>query len=141
MIAGNDGGIDISNDGGASWMAPALPTPQFYNIDADDRVPYHVGGTIQDWGTASGPAYVLRTGEDESGGPNLGDFYLAGGGEAGDFVYDRGEAGRIYAGEYSGAITDYQEGTGNFRSIGRYRGRCAGSAYPDDRRRTAPNRR
>jgi photosystem II stability/assembly factor-like uncharacterized protein len=120
LLTGNDGGIALTLDGGTTWAAPALPTPQFYNIDVDDRLPYHVGGTIQDWGTASGPAYVLRTGEDKSGGPNLGDFYLVGGGEAGDFAYDRGEAGHIYAGEYFGVITHYQENTGNFRSVGRY---------------------
>ena len=120
LMTGNDGGIALTVDGGATWAAPALPTPQFYHIDVDDRVPYHVGGTIQDWGTASGPAYVLRTGEDGSGGPNLGDFYRVGGGEAGDFVFDRGAAGHIYAGEYSGYISHYQEGTGNFRNISAY---------------------
>jgi photosystem II stability/assembly factor-like uncharacterized protein len=120
LLTGNDGGIALTSDGGASWAAPALPTPQFYNIDVDERLPYHVGGTIQDWGTASGPAYTLRAGEDASGGPNLGDFYLAGGGEAGDFVYDRGEAGHNYAGEYSGVITHYQENSGQYRQITRY---------------------
>ena len=120
LLTGNDGGIALTVDGGVTWAAPALPTPQFYNIDVDERVPYHVGGTIQDWGTASGPAYTLRSGEDGSGGPNMGDFYLAGGGEAGDFVYDRAEPGHNYAGEYSGVITHYQEGSGQYRQISRY---------------------
>ena len=120
LLTGNDGGIAMTNDGGTSWSAPALPTPQFYNIDADNRLPYHVGGTIQDWGTASGPAYVLRTGEDGGGGPNLGDYYRVGGGEAGDFVYDPAEPGNIYAGEYSGYISHYQENTGNFTNISGY---------------------
>ena len=120
LLTGNDGGIAMTNDGGATWASPALPTPQFYNIDADNRLPYHVGGTIQDWGTASGPAYVLRTGEDGGGGPNMGDFYAVGGGEAGDFVYDPAESGHIYAGEYSGYISHYQENTGNFTNISGY---------------------
>ncbi len=120
LLTGNDGGLAMTNDGGATWSAPALPTPQFYNIDADNRLPYHVGGTIQDWGTASGPAYTLRTGEDAGGGPNLGDFYAVGGGEAGDFVYDPAEPGNIYAGEYSGYISHYTENTGNFTNISGY---------------------
>jgi photosystem II stability/assembly factor-like uncharacterized protein len=120
IITGNDGGVSLTLDGGATWAAPAIPTPQFYNIDVDDRLPYHVGGTIQDWGTASGPASTLRSGEDGGGGPNLGDFYIVGGGEAGDFVYDRAAPGHIYAGEYSGYISHYQEGTGNFRNISIY---------------------
>lgn len=93
--------------------------PQFYNIDADDRWPYHVGGTIQDWGTASGPAWTPRRGEN-GGGPNLGDNWAVGGGEAGDFVYDPAQPGTIYAGEYGGYISHYQEGVGNFRSVGVY---------------------
>ncbi len=116
IFDGNDGGISVSVDGGRSWASPALPTPEFYNIDVDDRLPYHVGGTIQDIGTASGPAYVLRPG----GGPDLGDFYNVGGGESGDLVFDRAAPGHIYAGGYSGYISHYQENTGNVRNISRY---------------------
>lgn len=116
ILDGNDGGVSVSVDGGATWSSPALPTPQFYHIDVDDRLPYHVGGTIQDQGTASGPAYVLRPG----GGPGLGDFYNVGGGESGDLVFDRGEPGLIYAGGYSGYISLYQENTGNVRNISPY---------------------
>ncbi len=119
VMSGNDGGVGISIDGGVSWAAPMMPTPQFYNIDADDRYPYHVGGTMQDWGTASGPAYTLRTG-DAGGGPTLGDNWAVGGGEAGDFVYDPAEPGTVYAGEYGGYISHYQEGVGNYRSVGVY---------------------
>jgi len=141
LLAGNDGGMALTVDGGITWAAPALPTPQFYNIDVDDRVPYHVGGTIQDWGTASGPAYTLRSGEEGSGGPNMGDFYAVGGGEAGDFVYDRGAAGHIYAGEYSGILTHYQENTGDFRVITRFPRNFSGIPAQDARYRfqwTAP---
>ena len=116
IFDGNDGGVSLSIDAGATWVSPPLPTPQFYNIDVDDRLPYYVGGTIQDQSTASGPAYVLRPG----GAPGLGDFYYVGGGESGDLVFDRGAPGNIYAGGYSGYITHYQENTGNVRDISLY---------------------
>ena len=116
IFDGNDGGVSLSMDAGVTWVSPPLPTPQFYNIDVDDRLPYYVGGTIQDQSTASGPAYVLRPG----GAPGLGDFYYVGGGESGDLVYDRGAPGNIYAGGYSGYITHYQENTGNVRDISLY---------------------
>jgi photosystem II stability/assembly factor-like uncharacterized protein len=119
IMSGNDGGVGISVDGGTTWYWPPMPTPQFYNIDADDRWPYHVGGTVQDWGTASGPAWTPRKG-DNGGGPNLGDNWAVGGGEAGDFVYDPAQPGTIYAGEYGGYISHYQEGVGNYRSVGVY---------------------
>jgi photosystem II stability/assembly factor-like uncharacterized protein len=121
IIDGNDGGIDMSFDGGRSWFNAPLPLSQFYNIDVDDRVPYHVGGTIQDWGTASGPSRSLSSpgmgngrGKPANG---LADWLIAGGGEAGDFAYDRSKPGGIFAGEYSGIITYYQEGTGQSRMI------------------------
>ncbi|MGB5133505.1 MAG: hypothetical protein WBO00_12855, partial [Steroidobacteraceae bacterium] len=127
MIVGNDGGLDISFDGGRSWFDAPLPTAQFYNIDVDDRVPYHVGGTMQDWGTASGPSRSLASpglGAGEEGEAiALADWIVAGGGEAGDFVYDRSQPGSIFASEYAGIITHYQEGTGQTRLV---------SVYPAD---------
>ena len=111
MIDGNDGGIDVSLDGGKTWTHPLLPTAQFYNIDVDDRVPYHVGGTMQDWGTVSGPSRSLR-------GPHaVGEWLYAGGGEAADFVYDPFRPGHVYAGEYMGYLSHYVEGSGQYRNI------------------------
>ncbi|HEV2845287.1 MAG TPA: glycosyl hydrolase, partial [Thermoanaerobaculia bacterium] len=51
MIVGHDGGVDISTNGGESWFAPALPIGQFYHVSADNRVPFHVAGAMQDIGT------------------------------------------------------------------------------------------
>ncbi len=124
MIDGNDGGIDMSFDGGKTWFDAALPLSQFYNIDVDDRVPYHVGGTMQDWGTASGPSRSLESpglgGGRRGEASALADWMVVGGGEAGDFVYDRSQPGGIFAGEYSGIITNYLEGTGQNRMITAY---------------------
>lgn len=112
LIAGNDGGVDLSFDGGYTWRAPSLPLGQFYNIDVDQRQPYHVGGTLQDQGTVSGPVMSLRNGATE-----LGDWTYVGGGEAGDFRYDLGQPGTVYAGEYGGFLTRYVEGSGQYRNI------------------------
>ena len=112
VIAGHDGGVDISTDGGKTWSHPDLPLGQFYNIDVDDRMPWRVGGTIQDWGTASGPNMLPK-----HGGVVLPDWVGAGGGEAGDFRYDALKPGRIYAGEYGGYLSEYDEGTGQYRAL------------------------
>ena len=130
IMSGNDGGVGISIDGGATWYWPPMPTPQLYNVDADDRWPYHVGGTVQDWGTASGPAWTPRSG-DNGGGPNLGDNWAVGGGEAGDFVYDPAQPGTIYAGEYGGYISHFQEGVGNYRNVGVYPRDLSGTPAKD----------
>jgi len=115
MILSNDGGVEITLDGGESWHKPDLPISQFYNVDADSLEPMHVGGTMQDLGTASGPIHSLR-----SEGVTLGDWLQVGGGEAGDFVYDLAEPQIVYSGEYGGIITVHDTRTGNSRNISAY---------------------
>ncbi len=49
MLAGNDGGAYISNDGGSSWTKFLnLPITQFYNIEVDKIQPERLYGGTQD---------------------------------------------------------------------------------------------
>ncbi len=136
MIVGNDGGPALSRDGGKSWVAIHLPIAQFYNVDADSREPYRVGGTMQDEGTASGPSDSLRR-----EGITLGDWRIVGGGEAGDFVYDLGDPDLVYAGEYAGIMTIHDQRTGQERNLCAYPINPSGHGAEDSRYRfqwTAP---
>ncbi len=61
MIDGNDGGLNITKDGGSSWrFIGNLPVGQFYHISVDNEYPYKVYGGMQDNGSWRGPAYVWR---------------------------------------------------------------------------------
>jgi len=61
MIDGNDGGMNITKDGGKSWrFIGNLPVAQFYHISVDNEIPYNVYGGMQDNGSWRGPAYVWR---------------------------------------------------------------------------------
>ncbi|MDP5076452.1 MAG: hypothetical protein NWQ19_00095 [Nonlabens sp.] len=61
MIDGNDGGLNITRDRGASWrFIGNLPVAQFYHINVDMEIPYNVYGGMQDNGSWRGPAYVWR---------------------------------------------------------------------------------
>lgn len=61
MVNGNDGGLNITRDGGASWrFIGNLPVAQFYHINTDNDYPYNVYGGMQDNGSWRGPAYVWR---------------------------------------------------------------------------------
>ncbi|MDH5380243.1 MAG: hypothetical protein OEW75_05285, partial [Cyclobacteriaceae bacterium] len=61
MIDGNDGGLNITRDGGKTWrFVENLPVAQYYHINVDMEYPYNVYGGMQDNGTWVGPAYVLR---------------------------------------------------------------------------------
>jgi len=49
LIAGDDGGVWYSYDGGSSWWkGNNLPVSQFYHVSVDDADPYHVFGGLQD---------------------------------------------------------------------------------------------
>lgn len=49
LLSGNDGGINISTDGGVSWSNPAqLPATQFYEIGLDYMNPNRLYGGTQD---------------------------------------------------------------------------------------------
>jgi len=51
LINGNDGGINISYDGGQHWIKANQPAVgQFYTVYADTQEPYHVYGGLQDNG-------------------------------------------------------------------------------------------
>ena len=55
VLVGNDGGLDMSYDGGASWIKlDAEPVGQFYAIELDMAEPYNVYGGLQDNGVLKG---------------------------------------------------------------------------------------
>ncbi|WP_299899566.1 hypothetical protein [uncultured Aquimarina sp.] len=61
MIDGNDGGLNITKDGGKNWrFIGNLPVAQFYHINVDNEYPYNVYGGMQDNGSWRGPAYVWK---------------------------------------------------------------------------------
>ncbi|MEP6754886.1 MAG: glycosyl hydrolase, partial [Chthonomonadales bacterium] len=136
MINANDGGVNISTDGGESWYAPPLPIAQFYHVSADNRVPYHVSGTMQDLGTASGPSNSLSV-----GGIQLSDWYNVGGGETGFTAPDPVDPNIVYAGEYGGIITRYDHKTRQSRNVTVYPANPSGHGAEDMKYRfqwTAP---
>ena len=117
MIVANDGGVNISRNGGATWYAPPLPISQFYHVSVDNRQPYWVAGAMQDLGTAQGPSDNL------AGGIHLTDWHDVGGGEAGHVYSDPSDPNIVFAGEYLGIITRYDHRTKESRNI---------SAWPDN---------
>ncbi len=61
MMDGNDGGLNITKDGGKTWrFIGNLPVAQFYHINVDNEFPYNVYGGMQDNGSWRGPAYTWR---------------------------------------------------------------------------------
>lgn len=63
IINGNDGGLNITYDGGTTWRyADNLPLGQFYHINLDNETPYNIYGGLQDNGSWVGPSSVWHAG-------------------------------------------------------------------------------
>jgi photosystem II stability/assembly factor-like uncharacterized protein len=135
VVAGNDGGLDISTNSGETWHAPKLPIAQFYHISVDNRRPYYVAGAMQDLGTAQGPSM------SRGGSIPLAEWVGVGGGEAGFVVSDAADPNIVYAGEYLGIITRYDLRTGESRNVSAWPENPSGHGGEDMRYRfqwTAP---
>jgi photosystem II stability/assembly factor-like uncharacterized protein len=118
MLIANDGGVNLSTDGGKTWYAPPLPISQFYRINICNRTPYHVGGTMQDLGAGAAPSSTLAY-----QGIRLSDWYPIGGGETGYVLFHPKDPHIVYAGEYAGIITRFDTRLKSGRNI---------SIYPDN---------
>jgi photosystem II stability/assembly factor-like uncharacterized protein len=70
MIQSNDGGANVSLDGGASWSTQAnQPTAEIYQVAVDNQYPYRVYGAQQDNTTVIVPSLALGNGQDFRTGP------------------------------------------------------------------------
>ena len=132
----SDAGVSLSWDGGESWERPPIPIGQFYHLSVDTRTPYRVMGSLQDFGTRAGPSNSLH-----SAGILLSDWRPVGGGEAGFVVADPDDPNIVYAGEYLGYLSRYDERTGQAPHVGIYPDNGSGHGAGDLRHRfqwTAP---
>lgn len=115
MINGNDGGANVSLDGGKSWSTQGnQPTAQFYRVNTDNRFPFWVYGGQQDNSTV---AIASRTFD---GGIGAGDWYSVGGGESAHIAFDANNPRYVYATSILGVITEFDSRTRNSRSIQPY---------------------
>jgi photosystem II stability/assembly factor-like uncharacterized protein len=130
IIDANDGGVDLSTDGGETWYAPPLPIAQFYRVTVDRQNPYQIYGTMQDLGSAAGPSNSLTT-----GGIDVGEWKDVGGGEAGYVAVDPTDPNIVFAGEYDGIFTRIDRRIGTARHVGAYPFNSSGHGAEDKKYR------
>lgn len=108
IIDGNDGGIGVSRDRGKSWQFDEkIPVGQFYHINVDNELPYHVMGGMQDNGSWRGPAYTWTEG-------GIRNYYWDNlwGGDGFDVMPDQDDANWVFAMSQEGEIGRYHIPTG-----------------------------
>ena len=109
MIDGNDGGMNITKDGGKTWrFIGNLPVAQFYHINVDNECPYNVYGGMQDNGSWRGPAYVWR-----SQGIRNSYWQEISFGDGFDVVPDRDDSRYGWSMSQQGYVSRYDWQTGN----------------------------
>ncbi len=112
MIESNDGGANVSVNGGKSWTTENnQPTAQFYRVALDDNFPYHVYGAQQDNSTIKIASRTTTSGISER------DWYDVGGGESGWIAPYLRDTNIVFAGSYDGLITRYNHHDGQTRDV------------------------
>ncbi|MBX3014934.1 MAG: glycosyl hydrolase [Caldilineaceae bacterium] len=118
MIQSNDGGANISFNGGATFSTIYNQlTSQFYNICTDNQFPYRVYGTQQDNSSVSVPSNTIE------GIIPWADCYAAGTGESGFIVAHPEDSNIVYVGAVGsspgggGALQRYDHRTGHIHLI------------------------
>lgn len=115
MINSNDGGANVSNNGGASWSTQENQnTAQFYRVIADNLVPYNVYGGQQDNSTV---AIASRTND---AGIDWKDWHAVAGGESAFLAFDPDNPELIYGGTYQGNLDKWDATSSESKPIKEY---------------------
>jgi photosystem II stability/assembly factor-like uncharacterized protein len=110
MIEANDGGANVSVNGGRVWTDQDFATAQFYHLVTTNHFPYRVCGAQQDNSTLCGPSR-------NQGGIDRAEWYDAGGGESGYIAVRQDDPDIMYAGSYGGLLTRKDARTGFERNV------------------------
>jgi photosystem II stability/assembly factor-like uncharacterized protein len=115
LINSNDGGANISFNGGKSWSSQKnQPTAQFYRVITDNLVPYNVYGGQQD---NSAIAIASRTND---AGIGWKDWHSVAGGESAFIAFDPNNPETVYGGTYQGNIGKWTKTSREQKSIKEY---------------------
>ncbi len=114
LLDGNDGGLYTSLDMGRKWrFQQNLPVGQYYHINVDMEIPYHVYGGMQDNGSWCGPAYRFAMME----GIRNWEFENIGFGDGFDVIPDPEDTRFGYSMSQGGSFQRYDRLTGVTASI------------------------
>lgn len=112
MIIGDDGGAQITHDGGNKWSSLMnQPTGQFYRVVTDNYFPYRIYGGQQDNST-------VRIESRSSGGSiTEANWESTAGGESAWIAPDPEDSDIVYGGSYGGYLVRINHRTGENRRI------------------------
>jgi len=112
MIESNDGGANVSQNGGDTWTGQEFPTAQLYHVATTRDIPYHVCGAQQDNSTI-----CVSSAQGGRGGRGGTPPYPVGGGESGYIAPHPTNPNLFYAGSQGALLTRFDRRTGYTRDI------------------------
>jgi photosystem II stability/assembly factor-like uncharacterized protein len=122
MIIGDDGGAQVSNDGGNNWTTyHNQPTAQFYRVSTDNHFPYRIYGAQQDNSSIRIPHRTGGNAVTEK------DWDALSIGESAHLAPDPLNYDVVFGGDYKGYMTMQDLATGQERSTNVYPDLPAGS--------------
>ena len=111
LINGNDGGMNMSYDGGKNWSKLNQPSVgQFYSINVDYEKPYNVYGGLQDNGVWMAPGNSVESARWHQTGHN--NWTSIGGGDGMQVQIDNRDSNIIYTGSQFGVYFRLNKKTG-----------------------------
>ncbi len=112
MIIGDDGGAQVTYDGGETWSTyHNQPTSQFYRVTTDNAFPYRIYVAQQDNSTIRIPHRTSGSNIDED------DWESTAGGESAHIAVDPEDNDIVYGGSYDGYLTRVNHKKGTVRAI------------------------
>ncbi|MFD2587306.1 glycosyl hydrolase [Croceitalea marina] len=112
MIIGDDGGAQVTYDGGETWSTYYnQPTAQFYRVTTDNAFPYRIYVAQQDNSTIR----VKHRSDGGSIGEN--DWEPTAGGESAHIAVDPTDNDIVYGGSYDGFLTRVNHKNNTVRGI------------------------
>ncbi len=116
MVNSNDGGANVSLNGGETWTTQPFPTAQLYHVATTKDFPYHVCGAQQDNTTVCVASDGAMNRHDPRA-PGASWMYQVGGGESGYIAPHPTNPDLFYAGSQGALLTKYDRATGKSRDI------------------------
>jgi photosystem II stability/assembly factor-like uncharacterized protein len=112
MIIGDDGGAQVTYDGGETWSTyHNQPTSQFYRVTTDNAFPYRIYVAQQDNSTIRIPHRTDGRAITED------DWESTAGGESAHIAVNPEDNDIVYGGSYDGFLTRRNHKTGTVRAI------------------------
>lgn len=117
LVNGNDGGLNITYDDGASWFKANAPAVgQFYAITVDNAKPYNIYGGLQDNGTWMGSSRPTNSNYMSTRTERY-VYELLGGGDGMQVQVDQRDNQTIYSGLQFGFYTRQNRQTKESKSV------------------------